>query len=314
MDEAAWAGIRTIIVPTGIAPVQRRSPVPYRKRTPLRKHPDGEPTNRAGGREWFTERVFVEKQQGHKRAAYMAAIAVHVAVVILLTMVVLSAAEPPAIAKQRSRLVMPATLIMPFIDMARPASSTARGNAPRATDARSSTSNAPEPPAARGTPPPVAPPPETTPATPDMHDVDGTSSGVDGGVKDGVAASDGGGGGVPDGSRAGGPGENDAAGSQPAPQSVAVDPIRGVKAPRKIKDVKPVYPAGAVAARAYGMIVVEATIGPDGKVKNARILRSVPLLDQAALDAVRQWEFEPTLLNGAPVAVILNVVINFGLL
>src|SRR5262245_51150696 len=144
MDETAWAGIRTIIVPTAIAPVQRRSPVPYRKRTPLRRHPDGEPTSRAGGREWFSERVFVQKQQGHKRAAYMTALAVHVGAAILLTMVVLSAAETPPIARQRSHLVMLATLAMPFIDMARPVSPTAQGGAPRETDARSSSTNAPE--------------------------------------------------------------------------------------------------------------------------------------------------------------------------
>jgi hypothetical protein len=203
MDEAAWTGIRTIIVPTGIAPVQRRSPVPYRKRTPLRRHPDGEPTSRAGGREWFTGRVFVEKQQGHTRAAYMAAIAVHVAVVILLTMVVLSAAEPSAIAQGRSHLAMPATLGAPFIDTARPASPTARGSAPRAPHARPSSTNVSELPAARGTPPPVAPPPDVTPATTDKSDVDGTLDGVDGGVKDGVANRDGGGGGVPDGGSAG---------------------------------------------------------------------------------------------------------------
>src|SRR5262245_18612634 len=160
MDEAAWAGIRTIIVPTGIAPVQRRSPVPYRKRTPLRKHADGEPTSRAGEREWFTERVFLQKQQGRKRAAYMAAVAVHVAAAILLTMVVLSATETPPIARQRSHLVLPATLAMPFIDMARPVSPTAQGSAPRAADARSSSAKAPEPPAAKGTPPLVALPPE----------------------------------------------------------------------------------------------------------------------------------------------------------
>jgi periplasmic protein TonB len=311
MDEAAWAGIRTIVVPTGIAPVQRRSPVPYRKRTPLRKHPDGEPTSRAGGREWFTERVFVEKQQGHKRAGYMAAIAVHVMIAIVLTMVVLRAAEPPPIVKQRSSLVFPVALRMPVIEVARPTSSTAEPGTPLAKRAQPSNTNAPELPAARGTPPPIAPPPDVTPATSDKPDVDGTLGGVDGGVKDGVATRDGGGGGVPDGSDAG---SGEARDSQPASSAAPSQPIRGVKSPRKIKDVKPVYPAGAVAARAHGLIIIEATIGPDGKVKDARILRSVPLLDQAALDAVRQWEFEPTMLNGMPVAVILTVTVNFGLL
>src|SRR5262245_59708867 len=93
MDEAAWACIRTIVVPNGVAPVARRSPVPRRKRTPLRKHPDGEPTSRAGGREWFTERLFVEKQLSHKHPGYRVAIAVEVAVVILLTIVLIGAAR-----------------------------------------------------------------------------------------------------------------------------------------------------------------------------------------------------------------------------
>ena len=46
---------------------------------------------------------------------------------------------------------------------------------------------------------------------------------------------------------------------------------------------------------------------------DARILRSIPLLDQAALDAVRQWEYSPTLLNGVPVPVIMTVTVNFTL-
>ena len=54
-------------------------------------------------------------------------------------------------------------------------------------------------------------------------------------------------------------------------------------------------------------------IGPDGKIQAARVLRSIPLLDQAALDAVKQWEFTPTLLNGVPVPVIMTVTVNFKL-
>jgi TonB family protein len=84
-----------------------------------------------------------------------------------------------------------------------------------------------------------------------------------------------------------------------------------IKAPIKIKDVKPVYPAMAQSARVAGAVIVEATIGPDGKVIDAKILRSIPLLDQAALDAVRQWEYTPTLLNGEPVPVVLTVTITF---
>jgi len=84
-----------------------------------------------------------------------------------------------------------------------------------------------------------------------------------------------------------------------------------IKAPTKIKDVKPVYPAIAQSARVAGVVTIEATIGADGKVVDATVVRSVPLLDQAALDAVRQWEYTPTLLNGVPVPVLVTVTINF---
>ena len=62
-----------------------------------------------------------------------------------------------------------------------------------------------------------------------------------------------------------------------------------------------------------GVVIIEATIGPNGRVQDARVLRSIPLLDQAALDAVRQWEFTPTLLNGVPVPVIMTVTVQFTL-
>ena len=84
-----------------------------------------------------------------------------------------------------------------------------------------------------------------------------------------------------------------------------------IKPPTKIKDVKPVYPAMAQSARIGGVVIIEATIGPDGKVIDTQILRSVPLLDQAALDAVRQWEYTPTLLNGLPAPVVVTVTVNF---
>jgi TonB family protein len=95
-----------------------------------------------------------------------------------------------------------------------------------------------------------------------------------------------------------------------------VAPVRiggQIKAPRKIKDAAPVYPAMAKSAHVAGVVTVEATIGPDGKVVDAKVVRSIPLLDQAALDAVRQWEYTPTLLNGVPVPVLVTVKINFTL-
>jgi protein TonB len=62
-----------------------------------------------------------------------------------------------------------------------------------------------------------------------------------------------------------------------------------------------------------GVVIIEATIGADGKVKEAKVLRGQPLLDQAALDAVKQWVFSPTLLNNVPVPVIMTVTVNFTL-
>jgi TonB family protein len=87
----------------------------------------------------------------------------------------------------------------------------------------------------------------------------------------------------------------------------------GITAPAKIKDVKPVYPPVAQAAGVQGIVVIEVRIEPDGTVGTASVVRSIPLLDQAALDAVRQWQFTPTLLNGQPVAVVMTVTINFTL-
>jgi TonB family protein len=101
-----------------------------------------------------------------------------------------------------------------------------------------------------------------------------------------------------------------------APASTGQAPLRvggDIKEPRKIRDVKPVYPQDALAAGVQGVVIMEAVIGPAGNVTDAKILRSVPLLDQAALDAVRQWEFTPTLLNGVPVPVIMTVTVNFSL-
>ena len=62
-----------------------------------------------------------------------------------------------------------------------------------------------------------------------------------------------------------------------------------------------------------GVVIIEATIGPTGRVQDASILRSIPLLDAAALEAVRQWEYTPTLLNGMPVPVLMTITVNFTL-
>jgi TonB family protein len=106
-------------------------------------------------------------------------------------------------------------------------------------------------------------------------------------------------------------GRADAAAARARARMAAVRIGGQIKPPHKTKDVKPVYPAIAQSARVAGMVTIEATIGSDGKVIDAKVVRSIPLLDQAALDAVRQWEYTPTLLNGVPVPVLVTVTINF---
>ncbi|MBP8274974.1 MAG: energy transducer TonB, partial [Acidobacteria bacterium] len=83
------------------------------------------------------------------------------------------------------------------------------------------------------------------------------------------------------------------------------------KAPERIKYVAPVYPAAAADARISGIVIVEATVGKDGSVTEAHVIKSIAQLDQAALDAVKQWKYTPTTLNGAPVPVIMTVTVNF---
>jgi protein TonB len=70
-----------------------------------------------------------------------------------------------------------------------------------------------------------------------------------------------------------------------------------VTAPTRSIYVPPTYPPIAVAARRQGVVTIQATIGIDGRVTDAQVLRSEPLLDRSALEAVRQWRYTPTLLN-----------------
>jgi TonB family protein len=87
----------------------------------------------------------------------------------------------------------------------------------------------------------------------------------------------------------------------------------GIRPPVKIRHVGPVYPPAARAAGVQGVVIVEVRIEPDGRIQHARVLRSIPMLDQAALDAVLQWEFEPTLVNGVSTPILMNVTVQFTL-
>jgi len=87
----------------------------------------------------------------------------------------------------------------------------------------------------------------------------------------------------------------------------------GSVVPRKVHDVPPVYPEEAKAAGVSGVVILDAHIDIEGNVVDTAVLKSIPLLDQAAQEAVLQWKYAPTLLNGEPVDVIITVTINFAL-
>ena len=106
--------------------------------------------------------------------------------------------------------------------------------------------------------------------------------------------------------------------TSPAPvqQPSTSVPVRvggNIPAPTKTKDVLPIYPSEALQARVSGIVILEAIIGEDGKMRSVTVIRSVPLLDQAAVNAVMQWEYTPTLVNGAAVPVVMTVTVNFML-
>jgi protein TonB len=77
--------------------------------------------------------------------------------------------------------------------------------------------------------------------------------------------------------------------------------------------VAPLYPVVARQAHIEGVVILEAVLDDQGRVESVRVLRSIPLLDQAAVDAVRQWRFTPALLNGQAVPVVMTVTVNFTL-
>ncbi|HET7695764.1 MAG TPA: energy transducer TonB [Vicinamibacterales bacterium] len=102
----------------------------------------------------------------------------------------------------------------------------------------------------------------------------------------------------------------------PPPVQKPAGPVRVADLPvppRKTVDVRPIYPEIARQAKKEGTVVIEAVLDTTGRVTQARVIQSVPLLDQAALDAVRQWRYTPTTLGGHPVSVLMTITIRFTL-
>ena len=102
----------------------------------------------------------------------------------------------------------------------------------------------------------------------------------------------------------------------PSPPPVARAPVRiggELKAPALVERVEPEYPSIAVRAQVQGVVILEAVVDPHGRVEDVRVLRSIPLLDKAAMTAVAQWRYSPLLLNGTPERFVLTVTVSFSL-
>jgi protein TonB len=103
----------------------------------------------------------------------------------------------------------------------------------------------------------------------------------------------------------------------PPPPPVTVPKIVRVggviREPRKLVHVAPVYPEIARLSRVQGVVTMEAVLDATGKVESVRVLSSQPLLEEAAVRAVRQWRYTPTELNGVPVPVLMTITVRFSL-
>lgn len=166
---------------------------------------------------------------------------------------------------------------------------------------------APTPQPVAPTPAPVEAPSEITapPPLPDVpvRELAGIEGGVAGGIAGGVV------GGVPT-----MPAPPPA--PPPPPPPPPAKPVRiggDIAEPRLVHRVQPEYPPIAIAARKEGVVILEATVDATGAVRQVRVLRSEPLLDKAATEAVKQWRYAPLQLNGQAHPFILTVTVSFNM-
>ena len=161
-------------------------------------------------------------------------------------------------------------------------------------------------PAAAPTPAPVVAPSEITAPAPlpdvPVRELAGIEGGVVGGIVGGVV-----GGVMPTAPPPPPP---------PPPPPAPAKPVRvggDIAEPRLVHRVNPEYPSIAISARKEGVVILEATVGADGTVDQVKVLRSEPLLNKAAVDAVKQWRYAPLQLNGQAHPFILTVTVSFNL-
>jgi periplasmic protein TonB len=152
---------------------------------------------------------------------------------------------------------------------------------------------------------PVEAPSSLQPEQPlDVPELDVAAGGVEGGVAGGIVG--GIAGGIP----------MMPAPPPPPPPPAPVRPVRvggDIEPPTLLHRVNPNYPQIAISAKKEGIVILEATVDTDGAVSQVRVLRSEPLLDKAAVDAVKQWRYAPLRLNGLASPFILTVTVSFNL-
>jgi periplasmic protein TonB len=102
----------------------------------------------------------------------------------------------------------------------------------------------------------------------------------------------------------------------PPPPPAPKTPVRiggQIQAPALVKRVEPIYPDLAVLAKVTGTVILEAVVTVDGSVESVRVLRSVKFLDNAAIEALKQWRYSPLVLNGEPTPFVLTVTLSFSI-
>jgi protein TonB len=153
---------------------------------------------------------------------------------------------------------------------------------------------------------PIAPPAEIAPEV-NRVATTGVEGGIEGGVEGGVA----GGivGGIPGGVVPPPPPPPPPAPAPPGPVHVGGQ----ITAPALVKRVEPTYPDLASTAQLTGIVILEATVGTDGCVEAVKVLRSRhPFLDRASVDALKQWQYSPLMLNGIKTPFVVTVTFNFS--
>jgi TonB family protein len=315
-EPVGWHGNRNFIVPPDIVPLRRVSPIRKKPRTPCRLSPEGTPVGRAGDREWFTDQLFVDPATRDLRSACGTSFTAHASCVIGV-LVLLAGPSPTTPVRVTAPFRMPAYVAV--LGGGGAGSSLPLTALPSAAPAKKESVTKTKPAPVRRhdqVPETTAPEPEQfeEPVVDAAEIADASGVAIDDRSNDAIGS---GGGGTGGGNGTGsGSGSGQGIGSGVSGVGVTPGPYRvgqGIEPPRKIKHVAPVYPAAALTVRAFGTVLIEATVDVDGRVTDAKVIHSIAALDQAALEAVRQWEFAPSRLNGMPVAVIVTVLVQFAI-